>query len=237
MAILCRPRRQWSGDAPDALGDLLRFEDAFPVVLHEHRLAEFDRLVAGVGEGAFPHPAAREITYVEPESGRLVGVGLCDETPRAWSAIYFFYDPAWATKSIGTANVVTQIEIARRRGIPYVYLGYQVEGCQSLAYKASFRPQEHLIGLPEPDETPADGAVVKLKNMKTLQVRSFITQKDGRYAFQNLSTNVDYEVKSDFKDLTSDTRTLSIFDSRYEPIINLKLEPSKDKDKQDKKSE
>lgn len=96
----------------------------------------------------------------------------------------------------------------------------------------------HLQGqVTLPDETPADGAVVKLKNMKTLQVRSFITQKDGRYAFQNLSTNVDYEVKSDFKDLTSDTRTLSVFDSRYEPIINLKLEPSKDKDKQDKKSE
>lgn len=103
---------------------------------------------------AFPHPAAREVTYHEPGTGRLVGVGLCDETPRAWSAIYFFYDPAWGKRSLGTANVVTQIEIARRRGIPYVYLGYQVEGCKSLAYKASFRPQEHLVGLPGPDETP-----------------------------------------------------------------------------------
>jgi arginine-tRNA-protein transferase len=103
---------------------------------------------------AFPHPAAREVTYFEPDTGKLVGVGLCDETPRAWSAIYFFYDPAWAKKSIGTANVVTQIEIARRRGIPYLYLGYQVDGCMSLAYKASFRPQEHLVGLPEADETP-----------------------------------------------------------------------------------
>ncbi len=103
---------------------------------------------------AFPHPAAREIAYVEPATGRLVGIGLCDETPRAWSAIYFFYDPAWAARSIGTANVITQIEIAQRRGIPYVYLGYQVAGCASLAYKASFRPQERLVGLPAADEEP-----------------------------------------------------------------------------------
>ncbi len=103
---------------------------------------------------AFPHPAAREITYVDPETDRIVGVGLCDETPRAWSAIYFFYDPAWAARSLGTANVVVQIELARRRGIPYVYLGYQVEGCASLAYKSRFLPQEQLLHIPGDDEEP-----------------------------------------------------------------------------------
>lgn len=96
----------------------------------------------------------------------------------------------------------------------------------------------HLQGMVNlPDESPAEGAVVKLKNLKTLQVRSYITQKDGKYSFQNLSTNVDYEIRSDYKDLASDTRTLSVFDSRYEPIINLKLEPAKDKGKKDDKSE
>ena len=39
-------------------------------------------------------------------------MGLSDETPRAWSAIYFFYDPAYAHLSLGTANVVVQIELA-----------------------------------------------------------------------------------------------------------------------------
>ncbi|MBL9026477.1 MAG: arginyltransferase [Myxococcales bacterium] len=102
---------------------------------------------------AFPHPAARELTYYD-EAGRLVGVGLCDETPRAWSAIYFFYDPDWAKRSIGTANVLFQLELAARRGIPYVYLGYQVEGCRSLAYKASFLPQEQLVGYPDENEEP-----------------------------------------------------------------------------------
>lgn len=103
---------------------------------------------------AFPHPAARELSFVDPDTGRLVGVGLCDQTERAWSAIYFFYDPAWADRSLGTANVVTQILLARELGIPHVYLGYQVEGCPSLAYKGRFRPQEHLVGWPAPDVEP-----------------------------------------------------------------------------------
>lgn len=98
----------------------------------------------------------------------------------------------------------------------------------------TIRSLQGLVTLP--DESPAEGAVVKLKNLKTLQVRSYITQKDGKYHFQNLSTNIDYEVVADFRDFASSTRTLSVFDSRFEAIINLKLEPGKDK-KDDTKSD
>ena len=105
---------------------------------------------------AVPHPAARELSYYEgpPETGRLVGVALCDQTPKAWSAIYFFYDPAWAARSIGTANVLFQIALARQMQIPHVYLGYLVEGSGSMAYKARFQPQERLVGWPELDQEP-----------------------------------------------------------------------------------
>lgn len=104
---------------------------------------------------SFPHPAARELLLRDPHDGRLLGVGLCDETPRAWSAIYFFYDPDYAHLSLGTANVVAQLEIARARGIPHVYLGYRVQGCASLTYKSAFRPQERLLGSPGDDEEPS----------------------------------------------------------------------------------
>src|SRR5512143_3312240 len=50
------------------------------------------------------------------------------------------------------------------------------------------------------------GAVVHLKNTKTLQVRSFITKDDGTYAFHGLSTNVDYELKADYQNVTSDVK-------------------------------
>jgi hypothetical protein len=74
-----------------------------------------------------------------------------------------------------------------------------------------------------PDDSIAAGAVVQLKNMKTLQVRSFITQEDGVFHFFELSPDVDYELKADFKDAISPAKMLSSFDSRKKAVINLKL--------------
>jgi len=101
---------------------------------------------------AFPHEAVRELTLWD--GGTLVALGLCDVTPHAWSAIYFFYDPAIARLSPGVANVMLSLELARERGIPHVYLGYRVLGCPSMRYKATFRPHELLAGRPGPEEEP-----------------------------------------------------------------------------------
>ncbi|MCA9584374.1 MAG: arginyltransferase [Myxococcales bacterium] len=104
---------------------------------------------------AWPHPAARELSFRDAERGhRLVGVGLCDETPDALSAVYFFFDPEYGRASPGVVNVVTTLEIARAAGKSHVYLGYRVDGCPSLAYKGRFKPQERLVGAPADDEEP-----------------------------------------------------------------------------------
>ena len=76
----------------------------------------------------------------------------------------------------------------------------------------------------DPDEKPVSGAVVQLKDLRTLQVRSFITQDDGAYHFSGLKVDNDYQVKADYNGLTSGPKTLSVFDSRRTPVINLKLE-------------
>jgi carboxypeptidase family protein len=73
------------------------------------------------------------------------------------------------------------------------------------------------------DGNPVNGAVVQLKNTKTLQIRSFITKEDGTYYFHGLSPDIDYELKADHDAETSGPKTLSSFDSRKEAIVNLKL--------------
>ena len=73
------------------------------------------------------------------------------------------------------------------------------------------------------NDMPVQGAVVQLKNTKTLQIRSFITQQNGNYYFNALSTDVDYEVKAESGGASSPTKTLSSFDSRKEATLNLKL--------------
>jgi len=100
----------------------------------------------------FPHAAAREFSYWEGD--RLVAVGIADETPRAISAVYCYHDPLRARLSLGTVNVLRTLEYARERGLRHVYLGYCVEGCESLRYKARFSPQERLRGTVEAGEEP-----------------------------------------------------------------------------------
>jgi hypothetical protein len=71
---------------------------------------------------------------------------------------------------------------------------------------------------------PVPGAVVQLKDTKTLQIRSYVCQAGGRYHFSGLSTNVTYELRATFQGASSKTKRLSIFDSSKEPVIDLKLE-------------
>jgi hypothetical protein len=73
-------------------------------------------------------------------------------------------------------------------------------------------------------EKPVTGAVVQLKDMRTLQVRSFISQEEGAYHFSELKVENDYQLKADFSGTTSGWKTLSVFDTRTTPVINLKLD-------------
>jgi len=71
------------------------------------------------------------------------------------------------------------------------------------------------------------GAVVYLKNTRTLAVKSLYTGDDGSYRFNALSPNTDYEVFAEYKGKRSDTKVLSSFDSRIQARINLKIDVEK----------
>ncbi|HZT33862.1 MAG TPA: carboxypeptidase-like regulatory domain-containing protein [Bryobacteraceae bacterium] len=73
-------------------------------------------------------------------------------------------------------------------------------------------------------DQPVDGAVVQLKNTKSLQVRSFITKEHGAYFFHGLSPDVDYELRAEYQNSASPAKTLSSFDSRKQAVMNLRLE-------------
>jgi hypothetical protein len=75
--------------------------------------------------------------------------------------------------------------------------------------------------------SPIEGAVVQLKNVKSLQIRSFVTQADGKYQFQGLSFSVDYELKATHGGKSSGAKTLSTFDSRKKATITLVVDSKK----------
>jgi hypothetical protein len=72
-------------------------------------------------------------------------------------------------------------------------------------------------------DAPVSNAVVYLKNMKSLAVKTVIAGNDGAYRFPELSPNVDYEIYAQREGKKSDTKTLSQFDDRQKANIILRI--------------
>jgi hypothetical protein len=76
-------------------------------------------------------------------------------------------------------------------------------------------------------DKPIANAVVYLKNVKTLAMKTYISQSDGTYRFPELSLNVDFEVYAQKDGDKSKTKTLSQFDDREKPNLNLQIDTNK----------
>ncbi len=89
------------------------------------------------------------VEYREPtesgEPGRLVGACLTDRQSDGFSMIYSFYDPDHDSRSgIGNYIILDHIRRAAEEDLPFVYLGYWVEGSARMQYKIRYRPLERL---------------------------------------------------------------------------------------------
>jgi len=83
--------------------------------------------------------------FVELRLGpRLMAVAVTDFATSGLSAVYTFYDPAAATRGLGTYAILRQIELAREHGLGHVYLGFWIAAHPKMDYKARFRPLELL---------------------------------------------------------------------------------------------
>jgi arginine-tRNA-protein transferase len=77
-------------------------------------------------------------------AGDLLACCLTDVLGDGLSMVYSFYDPEKGERSLGSYMILEHVARARAMGLPYVYLGYWVEGSRKMAYKERYRPQERL---------------------------------------------------------------------------------------------
>ena len=84
--------------------------------------------------------------YEFRQHGKLRVVSLVDRLADGLSSVYTFFDPEPAQDSLGTYAILWQIQRCRELNLRYLYLGYWIAESPKMAYKATFRPIEGLMG-------------------------------------------------------------------------------------------
>lgn len=122
------------------------------------------------------------IEYREPsESGRrgkLVGCCLSDHQNDGLSMIYSFFDVGeGARNGLGTFIILDHIIRAARAGLPFVYLGYWVQGSKRMDYKTRFRPLERLgrDGWRRMDESEGESSAAAIELPARRQRKRLVT--------------------------------------------------------------
>ena len=89
-------------------------------------------------------PLRTFVTEIRSPKGRLCACALVDRLEDGLSAVYSFFDPALDQRSLGTFTIIRLIAKSRQLDLPYLYLGYWIEGSRKMSYKWRFRPLEGL---------------------------------------------------------------------------------------------
>ncbi|WCE03126.1 arginyltransferase [Pseudoxanthomonas sp. JBR18] len=106
--------------------------------MDDHGAAEFEQFLVGRWSDS---------RFLElREDGRLLAVAVTDLVPQALSAVYTFFDPNDAARSLGTLAILRQLEWARRDQRQWLYLGYWIAGHRKMDYKRRFTPLEAFDG-------------------------------------------------------------------------------------------
>ena len=89
-----------------------------------------------------------EYRLADPATGdeRLVAVALTDRLTDGLSMVYSFFEPEEEARGLGRFMILDHVALAREFDLPYVYLGYWVQGSQKMDYKTNFQPLEKLTG-------------------------------------------------------------------------------------------
>lgn len=76
------------------------------------------------------------------EGQTLLAVAVVDELDNGLSAVYTFFAPEAARRSLGVYAILKTLARCRDEARPWLYLGYLIEACAKMSYKRAYTPQQ-----------------------------------------------------------------------------------------------
>ncbi len=137
-------------DLTRSIGPIRPTNEQYQLFLGYIRGRHKDGQMANMGRDDFiamieNSPIETFVVNYRHNDGRLVGCVLADIQEDGLSAVYSFFDPDQASRSLGTFMILDLIDYAREHSMPWLYLGYYVPGSQKMMYKARFQPAEVYV--------------------------------------------------------------------------------------------
>lgn len=133
-----------NADLQVSCGPLRYSEEAF-ALYQTHSQERFEQPSDREGfVASFYQPSCPALQLELRLQGELIGLGILDLASAGLSSVYFCFDPRHSRRNLGTFGALQEIELTRRLGLPWYYLGYFVPGSPRMAYKDHFRPRQHF---------------------------------------------------------------------------------------------
>jgi len=164
-----------------------------------HSAAYWEDLNVDWREGVFENSRPDEILGPIHEcyylDNKLIAIGVLDVLPQSLSSVYFIWDPDYAHLGLGNLSALHELVLTKMLGKKYYYMGYYIDDCPKMNYKAKF-----------------GGEILDICNRKYMSLDKaddFINQ--GRFAiFQEESNKPSHNVT--LNELEIDDNTVGRFD-------------------------
>ncbi|RXJ73536.1 arginyltransferase [Veronia nyctiphanis] len=139
------------------INQLKRLRVDFKASLDKNWFALYERYIEARHRSGSMYPADRNdfLSFIGSEwmhtefmhvyqDETLIAVAVTDISSEGYSALYSFFEPhhKW---SLGSICVLAQLQHARDKGIPWLYLGFQIDGCEAMNYKSKYKPNQRFI--------------------------------------------------------------------------------------------
>ncbi|CAH8339375.1 unnamed protein product [Eruca vesicaria subsp. sativa] len=173
--------------------------------------------------------------------GRLIAVGVIDILPKCLSSKYLFWDPDFASLSLGNYSALQEIDWVKQNqahcsSLEYYYLGYYIHSCNKMRYKAAYRPSELLCPLryqwvpfevakPLLDKKPysvlSDLNKASETVVESTSERKDMVQRDDDKEMNNSDEELDSDSSVNCNDITNILISLNGARLRYKDLLRM----------------